>query len=82
MSAQVWVVPDDGGWGVNVVGDLTGSGRLAKRGGEPVVYRLKVLAVVAARALAIYLRAELVRTNRRGVIQGRESYGPDPEGRG
>lgn len=44
-------------------------------------YRLKRDAVIAGRALARYLHAELVIHNRNGRIAERDSYGNDPERR-
>lgn len=70
---NIWVVHDgDSGWAVR------------REGTDDVVdrYDTQEAALDAGRALAREEQAELIWQGRDGAIQGRDSYGNDPSGRG
>lgn len=52
---------------------------LRKKDGRLVSYRWRYQAVIAGRALAIYLRAEFTAAGRNGRINLSNSYGNDPK---
>lgn len=74
MRASVWVRHGVGGWFVTVGAEIVSYGK----DGAVATYRTRRQARVAARALAAYLRTELIVTSRKGKIVEKDSFGHDP----